>query len=138
MPSVAPTISVIVPAFRSEATLGRAIESVLRQTHPAFEVVVVDDGSDDGTAAVAQAFGAPVRVLRQPNGGTASARNHGVREARGDVVCFLDADDSYAPQRLEQVVAKLAAEPELDGVVTDALLLWPDREERSRDRKSVV
>lgn len=121
----------VVPAYRSEATVGRAVESVLAQTLPAHEVLVVDDGSDDGTAAVAEAFGAPVRVLRQPNGGTAAARNHGVREATGDVVCFLDADDTYAPERLAQIAAKLAEDPELDGVMTDALLVWPDREERS-------
>ena len=123
--------TVVIPAFRSEETIGRAVQSVLDQTLPVHEVLVVDDGSDDGTAAAAGAFGPPVRVLHQPNGGTASARNHGVREATGDVLCFLDADDTYAPGRLEQIAAKLAAEPELDGVMTDALLVWPDREERA-------
>lgn len=123
--------SVIIPAFRSEATLGRAIESVIAQTVEPFEIVVVDDGSDDGTAAVAETYGSPVRVIRQANGGTSAARNRGIAEASGDIVCFLDSDDTYAPERLAQIAAKLAAEPELDGVVTDALLLWPDRDERA-------
>lgn len=121
----------MIPAFRSEETIGRAVESVLAQTHSAFEIIVIDDGSDDRTADIAEGYGRPVRVVRQPNGGTSAARNRGIDEAAGDVVCFLDADDTYATGRIAQIATKLLAEPELDGVVTDALLLWPDREERA-------
>ena len=128
-PDAAPTIAVVIPAYRSEATIGRAIESVLAQTLPANEIVVVDDGSDDLTAELAERYGGTVRVVRQPNGGTAAARNRGIGEARCGVVCFLDADDTYAPDRLAGIAAKFVAEPRLDGVLTDALLRWPGRDQ---------
>ena len=130
-PAAAPTFAVVIPAYCNEATIGRAVESVLGQTFPATEIIVVDDGSDDRTAEIAGGYGGTVRVVRQSNGGTSAARNRGIHEARSDIVCFLDADDEYTPGRLERIAAKLAATPELDGVLTDALLLWPDREQRA-------
>lgn len=127
IPPPPPTFTVVMPAYRSEETIERAIRSVLEQTLPPLEILVIDDGSDDRTGDVAAAIGGPVRVIRQPNGGTASARNRGIREARGDVICFLDADDRYEPHRLEAIAAKLLAEPQLDGVVTDAAMVEPAR-----------
>jgi glycosyltransferase involved in cell wall biosynthesis len=135
--------SVVVPAHNVERTLHVAIRSVLDQTLPALEVVVVDDGSSDSTAEIAATFGERVRLIRKENGGTASARNRGIAEARGDVICFLDADDRYEPGRLEAIAAKLEAEPGLDGVLTDALLVggggsrrasgwWPAAASRER------
>ena len=94
------TVSVIIPAYNAEAYVARAIESALAQTRPALEILVVDDGSADDTAAVAARFGPPVRVLRQPNGGPASARNHGARAAGGAWLALLDADDWWFPTRL--------------------------------------
>lgn len=127
------TFSVVVPAYNVERTLDAAIRSLLDQTFPPLEIVVVDDGSGDATAEIASAFGDPVRVIRQANGGTAAARNRGISEARGDVVCFLDADDRYAPDRLERIASKLEAEPGLDGVLTDALLVGPKGTRRASD-----
>jgi len=121
------TFSVIVPAFNNAATLPSTLESVVMQTYPAREVIVIDDGSTDETAAVASAFGAPVTVIRKANGGTASARNAGIRQAKGDVIAFLDADDLYEPDRLARIAARFAAEPTLDAVATDALLTSPER-----------
>ena len=108
-------ISVIIPAFNSEATLARALDSVLGQTAPAHEIIVVDDGSQDGTADVAASFEG-VRLLRQENRGVSAARNRGVEEASGDWVAFLDADDYYYPWRLEETIKAVAKVPGADFV----------------------
>lgn len=102
-----PAISAVIPAYNAEACVARAIESVLAQTRPVLEVLVVDDGSRDRTAVVAEQFGAPVRVVRQANAGPSAARNRGAREARGEWVAFLDADDAWRPHKLERQSALL-------------------------------
>lgn len=98
-------VSVVIPAFNRRAVVGEAIASALSQTLAPLEVVVVDDGSDDGTHKVALAYGEPVRCLRRDNGGPAAARNTGVIAARGDLVAFLDSDDAWHPHCLERLVA---------------------------------
>lgn len=95
-----PRFSVIIPAYNSETSLARAIDSVLAQSYPAQEIIVVDDGSTDATAAVAARYGDQLRYLRQDNAGVSSARNHGARIAQGDWLAFLDADDYYYRDRL--------------------------------------
>lgn len=95
-----PRFSVIIPAYNSVATLGRAIESVRAQTWPVHEIIVVDDGSSDDTASVAESFGDAVKLIRQTNSGVAAARNAGAGAATGDWLAFLDADDWYAPDRI--------------------------------------
>ncbi len=92
----------MIPAYNAELFLENAIRSVLAQTFPPLEIIVVDDGSTDGTARVAQAFAERVRLIRQPNGGPSSARNAGVAAARGEWVAFLDADDAWLPEKLER------------------------------------
>jgi glycosyltransferase involved in cell wall biosynthesis len=99
--SSSPSISVVIPAYNAEGCVARAIDSVLAQTLPVDEIIVVDDGSRDATSDVAGRFGDPVRVLRQTNAGPAAARNHGVREARCEWIAFLDADDAWLPTKLE-------------------------------------
>lgn len=106
-------VSVIIPFFNAENYLGAAIESVLHQTLPPFEVLVVDDGSIDGSAAVAASFGHAVNYVAQPHGGTALARNHGIALARGELITFLDADDLWAPEKLALQLRALQEEPEL-------------------------
>lgn len=96
----APRFSVIIPAYNSAATLARAIDSVLSQSYPAQEIVVIDDGSTDATPEVAARYGAKLRYIRQENAGVSAARNHGARIATGDWLAFLDADDWYYPDRL--------------------------------------
>ena len=105
-----PSVSVIIPAYQAEAYLGESLESVLAQEHPADEVVVVDDGSTDGTAAVARSFGARVTlVTRETNGGEAAARNTGVAVASADAISMHDADDRMVPQRLRRELEVLVA-----------------------------
>ncbi len=100
-------ISVLMPVFNGERFLAQAIESVLSQSLPAVEVVVVDDGSTDESASVAESFGPPVRLVRRPHRGVASARNAGVRAAVGDLIALQDADDLMKPGRLERQAAAL-------------------------------
>lgn len=95
-----PRISVVIPVFNGERFLGEAIRSVLSQTLPPYEVLVIDDGSTDGSASLAESFGPPVRVIRQDNRGEAAARNRGIECAKGDWVAFLDCDDVWKPEKL--------------------------------------
>ena len=95
------TVSVVIPAYNIENVVGRAIDSVLAQTHRADEIIVVDDGSTDNTAAIVQAYGDAVSYLRQDNGGVSAACNTGIRAAAGEWIAFLDGDDKWLPERLE-------------------------------------
>jgi len=95
---------VVVPAYDAKATVGAAISSALWQTFCDLEVVVVDDGSRDATGAIAEAFGEPVRIVRQENAGVAAARNLGIAEARGELIAFCDADDVWLPRHLDELV----------------------------------
>ncbi len=108
------TTSYIVPVYNGEAYLAEALDSILAQTLPALEVLVVDDGSSDGTPAVARRYGDRITYLRQPHAGQSVARNHGVRVARGNLLAFLDADDLAHPAKLARQVARFEARPELD------------------------
>ena len=100
MAGLLPRVSVVIPAYNAAGYLQKAVDSVLAQTYPPHEVLIVDDGSKDDTFAVASAMPAPVRAIRKPNGGPASARNLGARESTGDWIGFLDADDSWLPEKL--------------------------------------
>lgn len=101
-------VSIIIPAFNYERYVARAIESALAQDYPAVEVVVVDDGSTDGTAAVAEQFvDRGVRVIRQANQGLAAARNTGIAHATGELLFFLDADDFLERGAIGRLVSEL-------------------------------
>lgn len=106
-------VSVVIPAFNAERWLRRALNSVRSQTLPPDEILVVDDGSTDGTARLAREYGAPVRCISQPNAGVASARNRGIAEARGDWIAFLDADDEWLPHKTQHQMAILHGMPGL-------------------------
>ena len=119
---VKPAISVVIPAYNAAATLARALDSVLAQSHAAHEIVVVDDGSADATEAVVAGYtdsarATPVRYLRQDNAGPSAARNRGVEAATGDWIAFLDADDWYYPERLAHHAKMIEADPALDFLV---------------------
>lgn len=107
MPGKDPNISVVIPCYNAAPFLRESIESVLRQTLSPLEIIVVDDGSTDESAAVAEAYGAPVRVLRQENQGESVARNRGIEESRGEWIAYLDADDIWETRKLELQVATL-------------------------------
>ena len=104
----APRISVVIPAYNTADFVDMAIESALDQTYPACEVIVVDDGSADGTFKMVQQDYPEVRVFRQQNGGPGAARNHGVRQALGEWVALLDADDAWLPHKLERQLPYMA------------------------------
>ncbi len=94
------SVAVIIPAYNAARHLRRTIESVLAQTMPATEIIVVDDGSTDDTAAVVRSFPEPVRLIQKPNGGPASARNIGAQQASATWLAFIDADDVWYPDKL--------------------------------------
>ncbi|OWQ93591.1 hypothetical protein CDN99_03775 [Roseateles aquatilis] len=105
-------ISVVIPLYDKERHIARAIDSVLAQGHRDFELIVVDDGSRDGGAAVVQAYADPrVRLERQPNGGVSVARNRGVALSRAPLIAFLDADDAWEPDFLQNVAALAERHP---------------------------
>lgn len=109
----APLITVVIPAFNAERFLSEAIESVLCQSYDHLELIVVDDGSTDGTAAVAGRYGSALRLVRQSNSGVSRARNHGITLAIGDFVAFLDADDVWMPTKLGAQIAYLQHLPDV-------------------------
>ena len=104
-------VSIIIPAYNAEAFINDAIESVLAQDYRPIEVIVVDDGSSDETACIAERFGTPVICHRQKNGGPPVARNRGLLIARGEYIGFLDADDLYEPGRMKLQFDKLQQNP---------------------------
>lgn len=111
---VPPLVSVVIPAYDRATTIVAAIESVLRQTWTDFEILVVDDGSTDGTAAAAATVADPrLRVVRlAANRGAAAARNAGATQARGRWIAFQDSDDEWLPEKLARQLARLDAQPE--------------------------
>jgi glycosyltransferase involved in cell wall biosynthesis len=106
-----PAVSVVIPVYNQAHYLAAAIESVLAQTVSAFEILVVDDGSTDNAETVVTRYPG-VRYLRQENLGCAAARNRGMRESRGDILVFLDADDRLLPGGLEKGLAAFRAHPD--------------------------
>lgn len=117
-------VAVIVPVYRA-AYLDEALDSVFEQTHPADEVIVVDDGSPDVEllSQTLQRYGDRITLLRQPNAGAAVARNTGLAVATSDFVAFLDADDRWSPDFLQAQLAFLAAHPDADLVYADATVM---------------
>lgn len=112
-----PTVSVVIPTYNASGFIGEALESVFQQTYQDFEILVVDDGSTDDTAAVVRGFGSAVRFIQQEHAGPSRARNRGISEAKGSYIAFLDADDLWLPQKLEKQLALFRADPTL-GLVT--------------------
>jgi len=116
-------ISVVIPTYNSAAVLSDAIDSVLAQTHPPDELIVIDDGGDDDTESICRRYRGAIRYVRQDNAGASAARNHGAAIARCRWLAFLDADDLWAPDKLARQRAALAQNPEADFCVT-AACVW--------------
>jgi glycosyltransferase involved in cell wall biosynthesis len=110
-------VSVVIPTYNYGRFISEAIESVLRQTYPIFEIVVVDDGSTDNTEEIVAKFGDKVKYIKQKNGGVGLARNTGVRHSTGEFIAFLDADDIWLPHKIERQVQLLQKDGEV-GLVT--------------------
>ena len=133
-----PAVSVVVAAFNEEEMVGNAIRSVQAQTREDWELIVIDDGSEDGTARVANevAGGDPrIRVISQPNAGLSAARNAGIAAGRADLVAFLDADDLWLPTYLDAMDGALRAAPDAGWAYTDA---WALDIDRNRFRKATA
>jgi glycosyltransferase involved in cell wall biosynthesis len=104
-----PTVSVVIPTYNAARYIEAAVDSVLGQTFRDVEILVVDDGSTDDTAAVLSRYGQPVRYRWQENRGVSAARNRGIQESSGRYVAFLDADDTWFPEKLDRQIAALEA-----------------------------
>ena len=106
-------ISVVIPTYNRRETIGRSIDSVLNQTLFPSEIIVVDDGSTDGTCDYIQSNFPSIKLLHQPNKGVSSARNMGIRSSNSDWVALLDSDDEWFPQKLEKQVMTLSQSPDI-------------------------
>jgi glycosyltransferase involved in cell wall biosynthesis len=126
-------VSIIIPAFNDVAWLSAAVDSALSQTYPSCEIIVVDDGSTDGTGALIRSrYGGRVRYVHQPNRGLPAARNAGLALASGEYVQFLDADDILLPSKVADHVGILEEDPECTVVYSDFAFI-----DRSGERRPI-
>lgn len=126
-------ISCIVPVLNGERYLRECIDSILAQAHRPLETIIADDGSTDGTAAIAAAYGDRVRYLWQPNAGPAAACNLGLGAAQGEFIGFLAADDLWHPDKLARQMARFAVRRELDLCLTHLKNFWmPEMQDEAR------
>ncbi len=131
-----PLVSVIIPCYNGGAYLEEAIESALAQSYQAVEIIIVDDGSTDGSSAIAQKL--PVRYVWQENRGLTASRNRGIRESRGSYVVFLDADDRLKPEAIETGLRVLAQHPQCAMTVGDHLFVSEDGSHLADSRKKCI
>ncbi|NLH15550.1 MAG: glycosyltransferase family 2 protein [Phycisphaerae bacterium] len=129
-------VSVVIPAWNVELFIARAIDSALAQTRPPDEIIVVDDGSTDGTADIARGYGDRVRYLHQPQTGAAEARNRGIAEASGRWVAFLDADDEWLPDKLNRQMQLLARNPDIVWAYSNYFLRHTDTDRQTLSHTS--
>jgi glycosyltransferase involved in cell wall biosynthesis len=137
MPEI--SISVVIPVFNCQRYLGEAIESVLAQTLPPLEIIVVDDGSTDGSAEVANSFGARVRYEKRIHAGIAATRNHGISIAHGGWLAFLDADDLWLREKLAAQFAELEKYPSPEMIFCGVEQFFsPDLDEAERGKMAMT
>ena len=125
-PPGTPLVSVIIPAYNAQDHIRATIENVRDQTHQRIEIIVVDDGSTDETVREVEAVGGPIRLVRQNNAGPAAARNRGIEEARGDYLCFQDADDLWPRWKITSALSRFADDPDCDVVLGRSQLVRGD------------
>lgn len=111
-----PLVSVIIPVYNRDRYLSEAIDSVFAQNYPAIELIIVDDGSTDRSAKIAQRYLPNLRYHYQPNGGIGAARNMGIALSTGEFLAFLDSDDLWMPEKLSLQMLAFETDPELDAV----------------------
>jgi glycosyltransferase involved in cell wall biosynthesis len=128
-----PRVSAIIPTYNRKAFVLEAVASVLAQTYGDYELIVVDDGSGDGTGEALTHYGGRVRYAYQDNTGVSTARNHGLELARGEFIAFLDSDDLWLPEKLQVQVAFMDAHPQAQICYTDEI--WIRRGVRVNPRK---
>ncbi len=122
-----PRVSVVIPAYNAAAFIRRTIDSVLAQSYTDYELIVVDDGSQDETGQVVQSYGAKVRYVRQANAGDGPARNAGIAAAQGEWIAFLDHDDEWLSDKLKRQMTLLDRHPDLRWCGANYLLSCQDR-----------
>lgn len=120
------SISVVIPCYNQATFLANAIGSLLTQTRPPDEIIVVNDGSTDNTAEVAGRYGPPVKVINQANSGRSVARNVGLSACQGDLIAFLDSDDTLPRTSLEQRASLLESHPDWSVIYSDVQFIQPD------------
>jgi glycosyltransferase involved in cell wall biosynthesis len=122
-----PVVSIVIPAYNAGSYITETLDSVLSQTYPAREIIVVDDGSTDDTQRRIEPYLRHLRYLRQPNGGEGKARNTGLRAATGDYIALLDADDLWVPEYLEVQLDTAARNPKSRMIVCEGIGFEDDR-----------
>ena len=126
-------VSVVIPAYNLEGYISRAIESVLAQTRPADEIIVVDDGSTDSTGEIVKKYGSAVRYIYQENAGASAARNTGIKTAKNEWIAFLDGDDEWLEENLERQMGLLERNKELVWTAGNFIICYC-QEERRQDK----
>ena len=121
-----PSVTAVIPAYNAERLIARCLDSILAQTVPVAEIIVIDDGSTDQTLAVASAYPHPVRCFTRENLGLSHARNTGIRAARTEWIAFLDADDTWKPAKIERQLLAAEQHPEAGVFYTDASVTTPE------------
>jgi len=116
-----PKVSVVIPTYNSAQFIVETLESVFAQTYKDYEVIVVDDGSTDNTKEVLKPYMSKIRYIYKENGGAASARNVGIKNAQGEYIAFLDSDDLWLPEKLEKQVRYFEKHPQIDMVFADCI-----------------
>ncbi|UFS68925.1 glycosyltransferase family 2 protein [Geomonas sp. RF6] len=122
-----PTVSVIIPTFNREFYVTKAIDSILEQTFSDYEIIVVDDGSIDGTRAALSRYGDRIRYIYQENAGVSAARNTGIAAAQGDWIAYLDSDDEWMSNYLAAQMESVGRYPEAVGHITNSLYIFLDQ-----------
>lgn len=128
-----PLVSVILPTYNRDSMVRRAIDSILSQTYPHVELIVVDDGSTDNTAALLDAYGERINVIRRANGGVSAARNSGIRSATGEYIALLDSDDYWLPEKLAEQTAFFKSQP--DALICQTEEIWIRNGKRVNPKK---
>lgn len=108
-----PLVSVVIPTYNHAQFVGYAVKSVLAQTYPNIEIIVVDDGSTDETADILKPYLARIIYLFKPNGGTPNALNYGIERTKGKYVCWLSADDAFRPEKIAKQLTQMESKPEI-------------------------
>ena len=126
-------ISVVIPTYNRVTFLKDAIDSVLAQTFRVFELIVVDDGSTDGTSELLLSYGHKIKVIKKGNKGPSASRNRGIKAAKGDWIAFLDSDDVWKPNKLEKQVQFIKDNPEIKICQTEEI--WIRNGKRVNPRK---
>lgn len=136
--SISPLVSAIIPTYNRVRTIGDAVDSILGQTYTNIEIIVVDDGSTDGTDARLAEYGDRIRVIKQKNAGPSSARNRGIAASTGEFIAFLDSDDIWLPTKIEKQVTLMSATGlAVPCCVCNITMCWTDKEMASFDIASL-